>query len=167
MGLDIATTSALAVDDVTGGRPSCVTMTIGDYEGTGPKLARFEDWLCDQIEFHAPEVVAIEAPLIPGGNALMTRAETVLLLIKLSGVAELVAERFGRKTMLVNVARVKKHFTGSGRAEKADMLKRCADLRWPVRNHNEADACGVWSLAKATIDPKWAPMATPLFARAS
>ena len=162
MGLDVATVSGIAVESPDPGRPICMTFRVREGDD-GSRLEHFEEWLCDQIEAHTPDVVAWEAPLIPHGNALLTRAQTVLLLVQLAGVVALFATRYGCRRMPLNVARVKKFWTGHGRAEKADMIARCEQLGWSVRSDHEADAAAVWALAKSTVDPAWSPTATPLF----
>lgn len=164
LGLDIASTTGASFNHPTDTRPISITMSLPDVADHGDRLAKFEDWLCDLIEAHAPAVVAYEAPLIPHGNALLTRAHTVLLLIKLAGVAELVAARYGCRRMAVNVSTVKKFWTGHGRAEKDAMIARCAQLGWSCRNDHEADSAAVWAYAMSTLNKGWAPMATPLFA---
>lgn len=165
LGLDIASTTGIAVDHPDGNRPILTTFRIPDMGDHGDRMAKFEEHLCDLVEMHDPAWVAYEAPLLPHGDKLVTRAETVLLLIKLVGVAELVASRYGCRRKAVNVATAKKFWTGNGRAEKDAMIARCAQLRWPVRNDHEADAAAVWAFTKSTTNPMFAPMATPLFAR--
>jgi hypothetical protein len=58
---------------------------------------------------------------------------------------------------------VKKHFAGTGRADKSAMIARCRQLGWPARNDHEADAAAVWSHIKALVDPKFSLTVTPLF----
>lgn len=165
LALDIASATGAAVDHPDGTRPICTTFRLPDVGGPddhGPRLEKFEDWLCDQLDVHAPEFVAYEAPLVPHGN-MKTTASTALLLIKLVGVAELVAARYGCRRKPVNVATVKKFWTGHGRAEKEAMMARCDQLRWSYRNDHEADASAVWAWCKSITEPAFAPLATPLF----
>jgi Holliday junction resolvasome RuvABC endonuclease subunit len=165
LALDIASATGAAIDHPDGARPICTTYRLPDVGGPddhGPRLEAFEEWLCDQLDVHAPDLVAYEAPLVPHGE-MKTTAATVLLLIKLVGVAELVAARYGCRRKSVNVSTVKKQFCGHGRADKAAVVARCAQLRWPVCNDHEADAAGVWCYAKSISDPGFAPKATPLF----
>lgn len=162
LALDISTSTGVAVDHPDGNRPICTTFSLPDADD-GVRLEKFEEHVCDLIEMHDPAWVAWEAPLIPHGNALLSRAQTVLLLIQLAGVANLVATRFGCRRKAVNVSTVKKQFAGHGRADKPAMIARCNLLRWPVRNDHEADAAGVWCYVKSITNPMFAPMATPLF----
>lgn len=169
LALDIATQSGIAVDHPDGMRPICTTFRLPDVGGPddhGPRLEAFEEHLCDLMEMHQPTWLAYEAPLVPHGDNIITRAQTVLLLIKLAGVAELVGSRYGCRRRAVNLKTVKKHFAGSGNADKDAMRARCGQLRWSVRNDDESDAAGLWCYVKSITSPMFAPMATPLFARA-
>jgi len=170
MAGDLATVSGIAVDALDGsGRPTFLTFRIPDHAMIGAKLEAFEDFLCDTVEKYRPACMAHEAPHVPDGKGTRntrTTRDTVLLLIKMSGVWDLVASRYGcRPRDEVHVQSARKHFVGHGRAEKDAVFARCLALGWKPNNHNESDAGAVWSLTKALIDPKWSPMATPLFAR--
>lgn len=158
---DLATFSGFAVGKQ---HPTCVSHRLPDLATVGEKLEAFEDFLCDLVEQHEPTWMAHEAPFVPNGAGMPTTRDTVLLLIKMCGVFELVAARYGCRTREVKVQTARKHFAGSGRADKADVAARCRALGWPASNHNESDACAVWSLSMALANPKWAPMATQLFA---
>lgn len=68
------------------------------------------------------------------------------VLPQLHGVLELWCHMNGINTALVNVSDIKKHATGSGRADKEAMIK-AAVKRWPDRKfstHDEVDA--MWLL---------------------
>lgn len=161
---DIATTSGFTGPSRSDpAMPKSYTYRCPDGDD-GMRMEKFEEFVCDRIEEFEPDAMAWEAPLVPHGNALVTRAQTVLLLVKLAGVFELVAARYGCRRMPVNVATVKRFWAGHGRAEKPAMMARCDQLRWPYANDHEADSCAVWAYAMSTLNKEWSPMATPLFA---
>lgn len=166
LAVDCGTVSGAAVDGERG-IPILTSKRLGaiDADDHGARYAVFEQWLCDLIAVHQPTAFAFESPLVPRGNNVLTNANTIRFLLGLAAVAELVGTRAGLEVFEANVQQVKRHFAGNGRADKTAMMQRCRLLGWNAKNHNEADAAGLWALAKSTLDPKFAPQTTPLFGR--
>lgn len=166
--LDIATRTGWAFDDADGTRPRVGTFKapphgVGEY---GPPCSRFQRWLTDICTTFRPDIVAFEAPLARPATRdgkIVTNANTARLLLGFATIAEVVAHDLSISCREVNVGTVKKAFAGSGRAEKKDILERCAELGWSVKDHNEADAAAGWACAKMTFYPGWGAAATPMF----
>lgn len=114
-----------------------------------------------------PKFVVIEAPLqIQGGGS---NARVALVLISLYGAAIGASHTAGAFTIDGHVGTWRKHFIGVGNLKsdeaKRATIERCRLLGWPAQNHDEADACGLWSWGMATNYRQWAPQSTPLFGR--
>lgn len=145
LALDIATRTGVAVDHPRlDGRPQLSTLVLprGEPDEYGPRFGAFERGLVDLIAVHRPAVVVFEAPLFGG---VRMHAGTAHLLIGLASIAELVAWRAGLDVLQGNVQGARKHFCGSGRAKKQDVLEKCRLLGWVADNDNEGDAAALWS----------------------
>lgn len=120
-------------------------------EDIGRFLVKFEDWLNDMITVEAPGLVVFEAPILRrgGGNPVVARK-----LMGLANSVETICYRRDVRCRQAHLATVKKSFTGSGRAEKADMIAMARRWGWGVRNDNEADALGLWVLAVRNAAPE-------------
>lgn len=168
MALDIASVSGMAVGKPDDRRPIIVSKRIAHGGDLGAALVGFERWMLDQLAVHQPEVVVFEAPLVLAGASgmkVLTNQATIRMLFGLAAVAELVAHRAGLDVYEVNVQEVRKHFCGSGRADKSQVMRMCQMLGWPVPDHNGADAAAAWSFARAWLYPEHAHQTTPLFGR--
>jgi Holliday junction resolvasome RuvABC endonuclease subunit len=157
LALDIATCSGWAVDPPGGGdRPLSGSFRApSDGENYGRPFVAFTDWLDGMIQVHQPDIVAFEAPLVVGGRNGTTRptnAHTVRLLFGLASMAEMVAERRSVDSFECHIQTVRKHFVGSGRADKREVMQRCRVFGWAPVDDNAADACAIWSFAKATLE---------------
>ena len=164
LALDIASETGAAWDAPGGRRPLCSTWRA-PYASTkefGPRFAAFFRWLDDVIVVVKPDLLAFEAPLVPHGSNMRTSADTVRYLIGLASIAETVASMHLIEAVEENVATIKKHFTGNGRADKGGMLARARALNWACRNDHEADAAALWCYVKAIDDPAWSFIATPI-----
>lgn len=117
----------------------------------GRFLVAFEDWLNDMITVEDPALVVFEAPILRrgGGNPIVARK-----LMGLANCVETICYRRDVSCRQAHLATVKKSFTGSGRAEKAEMIAAARRWGWDVRNDNEADALGLWTLAVRFRDPE-------------
>lgn len=119
----------------------------------GRFLLNYDRWLVDMIATLGPTRVIFEAPL-PTNRTRKTNFETVRKLICIAGLTEKVALEKGVGIVReANHATVKKHFTGHGRADKAETIAACRALGWDVDEENEADALALWSFAVSC----WAP----------
>jgi len=98
-------------------------------------------------------------------------------------IVETVAHLRGApRIQLANVQDVRRHFTGqrtfskaidpstgkklsSRDAAKAATIAMCRLQGWEVENDDAADAAALWSWGCASLNPRLAPMTTPLFGR--
>jgi crossover junction endodeoxyribonuclease RuvC len=159
LAFDTGTTSGACADTSTGA-PTFFTWHGARWSSPGEfgaRLHHFDVWVSDLIALTKPERIVFEAPLVIRGDNVHTNADTVRLLYALAGEVERIAYRHDLPVDEENVQRVKKIFAGSGRAKKADVLFRCRQLGWSVKNEHEADAAALWFIAKAATDDKWQP----------
>ena len=177
LALDIATKTGFAHDSPEDGRPLTGVFRAPAPEGDaedgwefGRTFAGYRRWLVGLIGMVKPATVAFEAPLqIVQGNRskVRTNQNTIRILFGLAAITEMVIAEAGVRPYEANVMTVKRHFAGSGHADKAAMKARCRQLGWQIVDDNAADAAALWAYMKALEDPKWAPRSTPLFARVS
>ncbi|MBI1179128.1 MAG: hypothetical protein GC201_01120 [Alphaproteobacteria bacterium] len=136
-----------------GGKPTSGHHKIGKSGfSDGEFFAAYHDWLCDMITVRGPSRVCWEAPFIRGVNNLQTAKR----LMGLSAITDLVVCKRELRGNEMNVATVKKFFTGNGRAEKADMVYRAKQCGHEITDHNEADALGCWYYAESCLYPQHA-----------
>lgn len=96
-----------------------------------------------------PAWVAYEAPIM-GGTA--ANLKTVRLINGIIGTIETLCWDLNIPAPIqMNVATIKKHFTGSGRADKAAMIAAAAARGWSVTDDNEADALALFDLVASRI----------------
>jgi hypothetical protein len=180
LALDIATRTGWATDGSLPGVPVTGVFQAPKAKGSrsegrefGVSFAAYRAWLVEMIGNIEPEIVGFEAPLnvvakSHGGGLRTTSQETVRLLFGLAAITEEVAQTLGVGCVEQNIGTIKRHFSGTGSADKEAMLAMCKRLNWEVGgDHNRADAAALWSLVKSLKDPKWAPFATPLFKQAA
>ena len=177
LALDIATVSGFAHDSDAPGMP-----IFGHFRAPGSRagvdggfdfggcFAGFHAFLRAKIAAVTPSIIVYEAPLNMVGRGKvaaqgLTNQNTLRLLFGYAAYAEGAAKEAGIPCYEKNIATVKKYLTQDGHATKEQMMRRCRMLGWQVSTDDEADACGLWALSKATLDPKWGPSSTPLFGR--
>lgn len=170
LALDIATASGAAWDGPTGA-PQFTTFRLPSNYGPddiGPRVRAFVNWMHGLAGLVKPSIIAVEAPLVVHSDSLKTNVDTVRLLITLAGIAHYVADCLSPRPRVIekNVMSVKKHLTGSGRADKAAVMAACRRLGWQIKSDHEADACALWALVKAENDPGFSYRTTPLSASA-
>lgn len=160
LAIDCGTTAGAACDAGADGRPASFTWYGARWTSPGefgPRLHHFDEWVGDLIALNAPDVLAFEAPLMigPGGSTRPTNHDTVRLLYGLAAECERIAYRHSLQCIEVGIQSAKKHFCGTARAEKGDVIFRARQLGWPVKNEHEADAAAVWFAVKATLCKGW------------
>lgn len=118
----------------------------------GVALDRFaRDWE-RVLGQHRPGWVAYEMPIMGGKSANL---QTVRLLNGMVGEIERLCVVLGLPAPIeVQNGSIKKHWTGSGKAKKPDMVAACQRRGWPVTDHNEADALGLFDYMAARIQAK-------------
>lgn len=147
MALDISTKVGLAVGGATA-KPIFTTYQLpkpSDPDDFGSRYDALDLYLGDQITVNKPDLIAFEAPIPPRGQNIEATWPTIRLLIGLVAVAEMAAAHAGIDSFEVAVPTWKKSFTGSGRADKADVIAKCMRLGFRVATDHEADAIGILS----------------------
>lgn len=115
-----------------------------DPNDFGQRFAAFRVWLLDMMILHRPNMLAFEEPIAPRGVNMASSWTTIRFLIGLVSIAEEAAGAMHVDTTEANVSTVKKHWAGSGRADKRDMIAACNRMGWHVATDHEADAIGLW-----------------------
>jgi hypothetical protein len=171
---DLARRSGAAWDSGTPGKPSVriIQMPAPDGAAYGPLYAKLRTEALKIIVEQRIEMVGFESAInamasgIRRGGKAISNPATVRQLGGYCATIEGLAAELGLPCFELPAATIKLHFTGNGRAEKADMLHMCKVLQWDVGDdHNCADAAAGWSALKSLREPGWAPNATRLFGR--
>ena len=113
----------------------------------GKTYCYFETWLRMTIEQYGVTVLAWEAAIIFGGkkgSTMKTNADTIEFAFAIGAIAELVGTRLGLICWKAPLGTVRRHFTGSGRADKGQVYARCLALGYPVESYDAADATAIW-----------------------
>lgn len=139
-------------------------------EDVGRFLALFEDELRPIVESTGPTLIVYESPLLGASASIATRRK----LFGLAALTEMIAHREGIECAEIANNSAKKALTGSGRAEKWDMVAACRGyglnpytyIKDGQEASDEADAFGVWiaavRLRRRDLIERWAPRG-PLF----
>ena len=134
LALDLATITGWATNSL--GRASgTITFDLIRGESPGMRFIRCRAWL---NEFHSLlngkiDVLAYEQAHHRGGAA-------TACCVGLVTVAQAFAAENGIELMPVHTATLKKYATGSGRANKAEMIQAAIERGWQPQDDNEADA---------------------------
>ena len=110
------------------------------------------------------KIVFIEAPIIIAASS----THTMMSLIQLVGAVRAAASRAGCAVRMVATSTVRRHFIQAGNLKSAEakraVMERCRLLGYSITDDNSADACAAWDYGMSTVNPKFAPKSTPLFA---
>lgn len=160
LALDLATSTGFCVGPADTGE----VPTLGHVRmpSTGADVGRFlcawQDWLEPKVREVEPTLIVFEAPILAG----QTQIATTRKLQGMAGVTEMVAHRLSIECAEVATSQVKKALTGSGRAEKADMMAACRAYGFNPAVSDEADAFGIWlctvRLRHPTLAGLWDPI---------
>ncbi len=116
------------------------------YAGNiGRVMDQFGIWLPELITVHQPDMIVFEAPFA----GAVRNANTGRMLFGFCAMVEMIAYRQKIRCLECNNATVKKHATGSGRAQKVDMIKAARDRGWEPKDDNAADALWLADYAAA------------------
>ena len=140
LALDIATKTGWATDGLSGVQ----TFPLNRGESPGMRLLRFRRWLRETIAMVKPGVIAYEQAHHRGGAA-------TALALHFQGEMLAAAAEFGSETLPVHSATLKKYATGSGRAEKQQMIDEARRRGFDPKDDNEADACLIWCWAMEQV----------------
>lgn len=114
----------------------------GDDDGA--RLARFYEWLRTTLDAHETHAIAAEDASFGSRNPSVQASHN-----ELRGIIKLVGAQAGIPVTLYAPTTIKAFATGSGRADKAQMMAACRlQLRIEPSDDNEADA--LWILALET-----------------
>lgn len=160
LALDLATSTGFCIGAADTGE----VPTLGHVRmpSTGPDVGQFlcawQDWLEPKVREVGPTLVIFEAPILPA----QTQMATTRKLQGMAGVTEMVCHRAGIEVAEVATSQVKKSLTGSGRADKADMIAAARHYGFDPQTSDEADAFGIWLCALRLRHPthagRWDPI---------
>jgi crossover junction endodeoxyribonuclease RuvC len=127
-------------------------------EEIGPFALAYRDWLNGMLASVAFDLVVFEAPILPRE----TQIATVRKLTGLTYHTELICAERGIVCREAHQQTVRKFLAGHGRASKEQMVAAARSYGWPVEDHHQADACGIWAWSCAQFAPQAAHVPTPL-----
>ena len=145
LALDLATNTGWCVG-APGGVPVLGTEKLpSTADDVGAFISAYNRWLLQTLCDTAPALVIYEQPSIFS----KTTPATVIKLNGLASHTELVChDHVPRlKYRQVNPSRLKKFWTGNGRAEKSDMVAMARRYGFAVTDDNQADAVSAWCYA--------------------
>lgn len=133
-------------------------------ETPGGRLNRFKRWLLD-VKQANPDLarVAYERVVFMGGP---NGAYAAQLYGAFLGIVQMFCDHHQLELDGYVVATVKKQFTGSGRAQKCDVIDQCKRLGFNPGSDNEADAIAILHVATGTCELLTMSGATPKKKRA-
>jgi Holliday junction resolvasome RuvABC endonuclease subunit len=111
------------------------------------RLIQLEERLTAQILRLSPDVVAMEEPMAFRGSGVVALAGMV-------AVIEMVCERRKVAYASVHVSTLKKYATGSGKAQKPDMIRAATEALGRDVTEHEADAyfVAMWCRENVTLE---------------
>jgi len=169
LALDIATATGWCAGKPSDDRPLWGSHRLRADLGHAGKLIEWESFLRERISEIQPKLVVREEPPSIRWGGKKTNANTLLLLNGLGAKCEEVCARLKIECKEVGIAQWRKGL-GLGKFGKEDRpyppIEAMAQRGWLVRDHNCADAMGVWLFAVAWRAPKLAARHDPLAIRA-
>jgi len=132
--LDLATKTGWAAKEA--GAPVVSGVQVFDVrrgESPGMRFLKCRSWLKDISAMVRPNVIVYEQAHHRGGAATACGVGLVTVVLEFTAQHEI-------ETMPVHSATLKKWATGSGRANKGDMIKNCISRGYQPQDDNEADA---------------------------
>jgi Holliday junction resolvasome RuvABC endonuclease subunit len=123
--------------------PIVGTVTMPRGVEPGPFLTFWRRWVLAHLSDIKPTVVVFEAPILPRE----TNVATVRKLVGLAGTLEQVCDELKIPVFETTTSHVKKVLTGSGSAQKPDMMRVARKCGVEAKTFDEADAFGVWIAA--------------------
>ncbi|MDZ5448909.1 hypothetical protein [Labrys sp. ZIDIC5] len=115
-----------------------------------------------------PALVVLEAPLVRSGDK--DGQNRAILLLGLTAVVRSAANSRSIRCELAHVGTWRKYMLGNGNLPGADAKRRamaiCKQIGMPAKNHDEAEACGVWLWACGKFAKQHDDRLLPLLAKA-
>ncbi|WGM31477.1 hypothetical protein [Brevundimonas sp. NIBR11] len=160
LALDLATCTGFCFGEPdTGELPTIGHIRLPKTgEDVGSFLIAFEVWLTEKVRQVEPSLLLFEAPIL----ASSVTTHVTRKLHALAGITEMVANRAKVECAEVFPVTVKKALTGSGRADKDEMVRAARAYGFNPAVPDEADAFGLWLHAVRTRFPKDAGRWDPL-----
>ncbi|MCV6799859.1 crossover junction endodeoxyribonuclease RuvC [Achromobacter ruhlandii] len=145
LALDLGTKTGYALRRRDGAmRYGTVDFTPRKSWTPGQRWARFRGWLADTVATFQIDAVVYERVVFGHSSAASSDVYGGF-----KALVELAADTHSLTLSSVAVPTVKKHFTGSGRADKEAMLAQAKARGFSPDSHNAADALAILSWAVA------------------
>jgi len=141
VGIDPGMTTGWAID--TGS-----TIAAGTWQLTHKSehpLMRLHDYLSGILSLNEVSLLCYEEPVARGMAARSLNRQM--------GIIILVCERLRIPHYPVNPGTLKKHATGSGRADKEQMLEAAQGRGWEFTDHNAVDALWLADYGRSLLIP--------------
>ena len=133
LSLDLATKTGWA-SNIHGRRSGVIDFALKRGESPGMRFLRCRAWLNEMLKLLGKiDIIVYEQAHHRGGAA------TAVCVGLITEVQAFAAEH-DIELMPVHTATLKKFATGSGRADKKDMVQAAQKRGWNPQDHNEADA---------------------------
>ena len=140
LGLDLATRTGWSIfDDGRLVEWGMQDFSVGRGESPGMRYLKFRVWLDNVVKLSEVDLVVYEQAHMRGGAATE-------VLVGLCTRVQEIAAGWKIDHATVHTATLKKHATGNGRAEKADMIA-AAQKKWPALGAGHLDdniADAIW-----------------------
>ncbi len=167
LAFDLGTAATGAVWDGPDGVPRSTTIRCGGgvaapgggYDN-GPSFHKFHIEARGLLVLVKPRRVAVLSPLKRGGKGqtgMAASAQHVELSLGLYAIIQMLCTEMSIACFKIADNTARMHFCGNGQAPKEANMARCNQLRWPMKNQDEADAASAFYALKAIADPKWRP----------
>ena len=125
-------------------------------------------WYDGILVKHEPAVVAVELPMPTLARTGITNETAIAASYGMHAIFVGVAQAHKIAVLEVTVATWRKYFLGRGNLKGDDAkracLRLCEHLHWAPKDHNAAEAAGIWSWGCAQIEPQNVRRVEPLFA---
>jgi hypothetical protein len=159
LAIDGAATAGFALG-ATGEEPRFGTRKFTGGGASGEVVARFSRFLRQTIEREQPQIIAYEAPYVPGAwrSGPPLNALTIRRLLGLAEITDAISFEYRIRCYQATAGEITSYLTGKsnwgGRdKKKAATIAAARAWGWAVNNDNEADALAVWSFAESILDP--------------
>lgn len=169
LALDLGTHTGVAYGPA-GSRPTLETwdMPAGGGKDVGPFMGAFIANMEHALE--GVSLVIFEEPYVavrenPHTKKPYLQLDQIRRAYGMCGIVEGMAHARGIQCAGVVTVTLKKDFTGSGRADKAAMMRMARLLGFEPKNDHEADALAAWVYALRITQPHLAHSYDEIFAR--
>lgn len=126
-------------------QPVSGTFHLPQFEDRGRRFRAYHQWLAEILAGVRPTTLYAEAPLFHGCHSGNEAARLAFGLMAITEAA--IPDSSVRLFKEVHNGTLKKHFTGTGKAEKKHMIQACLERGWNPGDDNEADALALLDYA--------------------